>query len=190
MLQNLRILLDLDGTVARNAGRKVAARQFGITIGEEHAGQTLIEILGMDRDQFWAWWHANQDEIYGQAVPMPEASAVLQALKQAGAFIAVVTARRSSAEHVTRMWLRQHGIPHDMMVMDADDKVAVARKLALNVGFEDDPAHAVPLADLFPMALFQGNKNLDREILHPQIERLTGWPDVMPWLSRVASRTA
>lgn len=189
-MQHLRILLDLDGTVAHNAGRKVAERQFGIPIGEELAGQSLFEILGMNREQFWAWWYANEEEIYGQAVPMPEASTVLQALKQAGAFIAVVTARRSSAEQVTRRWLGQHGIPHDMMVMDADDKVAVARRLSLNVGFEDDPAHAVPLADVIPMALIQSNKNLDREILHPQVYRLSGWPEVMPWLTRLASRSA
>lgn len=190
MLHNFRILLDLDGTVARNAGRRVAERQFGFPIGDDMAGQSLTEILGMDRDQFWAWWHANQDEIYGQAVPMPEASTVLQGLKQAGAFIAVVTARRSSAEQVTRTWLSQHAIPHDMMVMDADDKVAVARKFALNVGFEDDPAHALPLADLIPMALIQGNKNLNHDIDHPQIERLSGWPDVRPWLNRLAARIA
>jgi uncharacterized HAD superfamily protein len=189
-LRELRILLDLDGTVARNAGRQVAEQQFGITIGEDRAGQSLIELLGMDREQFWAWWHANQDEIYGRAVPMPGASTVLQGLKQAGAFIAVVTARRSSSRQVTQSWLSQHGIPHDMMVMDADDKVTVARSLSLNVGFEDDPAHALPLADLFPMALINGNKNLDREILHPQIERLSGWPEVMPWLGRLASRIA
>lgn len=189
-MNHFRILLDLDGTVAQNAGRKIAEQQFGITIGEDRAGESLVEILGMDRGQFWAWWHANQEEIYGQAVAMPGASEVLQCLKQAGAFIAVVTARRSSAQAVTARWLSDHGIPHDTMVMDADDKVGIARTLNLNLGFEDDPVNALPLADLFPMALMMGHKNLGQEILHPQLERFTSWHDVLPWLHRLGARTA
>jgi len=189
-MKDLRILLDLDGTVAQNAGRRIAGQQFGIPIGEERAGESLIEILGLDRNQFWAWWHANETEIYGQASPLPGASEVLQGLKQAGAFIAVVTARRSTAGPVTTDWLQRYGIPFDTMVMDADNKVEIARYLALNAGFEDDPANALSLADLIPMALIHNNKNLGREILHPQIERLSGWTEALPWLHRLAAKIA
>lgn len=189
-MHHWRILLDLDGTVAQNASRRVAERTFGVTIGPERAAESLMEILGISREEFWVWWHSNQDEIYGQAVMLPGAAETLQLLKRAGAYIAVVTARRSMARSVTQDWLHRHAIPFDTMVMDADDKVPLARELGLNVGFEDDPAHALPLADLFPMGLIYNNKNLGQELMHPQLQRLSGWSEVLPWLHGLAARSA
>lgn len=189
-MRHFRILLDLDGTVAQNAGRRVAEEQFGIAISEDRSGESLMEILGMDREQFWTWWEQNHEPIYGRAVPLPGAVEALQSLKDSGAYIAVVTARRSSARPVTCDWLSRYEIAHDLVIMDADDKVEVAKSLGLNAGFEDDPAHALPLADVMPMALMLNHKNLGQEILHPRLERLADWTQALPWLHRLAARTA
>jgi uncharacterized HAD superfamily protein len=186
-----RILLDLDGTVAQNAGRRLAERQFGIPLSDSRSGDTpLWELLGITVEQFWAWWHENQEEIYGQASPLPGASETLHHLKGAGSYIAVVTARRDTAEAVTASWLAANAIPYDTMVMNADDKVSVARALNLNVGFEDDPHHALPLADLMPMVLMENLKNRNQEIDHPQVHRVTSWPDALPLLRRLAAQSA
>ena len=189
-MHHFRVLLDLDGTVAQNAGRQLAARQFGITINEEDYGESLSQLLGLTDQQFWAWWHENQEEIYRLARPIAGAADVLQALKGAGAYIAVVTARRSSARQVTEEWLANNGIAYDHMEMDADNKVTIASRLRLNVGFEDDPYHALPLADLLPMALMDNFKNRGRTIDHPAVYRMAGWQEVLPWLNRLAARTA
>lgn len=189
-MHSWRILLDLDGTVAQNAGRTLAQRHFGVAITEERYADSLLDILGITSEQFWAWWDANQEEIYGQAAPLPGARETLQLLKDAGAYIAVVTARRANAEAVTTAWLARHGFPYDTMVMAADDKLAVARALGLNIGFEDDPAHAVPLADHMPMLLIDNFKNRRQEIVHPQIHRLAGWSEALPFMHRLAAKTA
>lgn len=184
-----RILLDLDGTVAQNAGRRVAARHFGISLSEEQHGR-LPDLLGLTDEQFWAWWHENQEEIYDQADPLPGAAAVIRRLREAGSFVAVVTARRSSAEAVTAYWLARHGFACDQMVFDADDKQSIARALELTLAFEDDVENAVRLADLMPVALMETVRNRGAAVDHPQIYRASGWDQVLPWLGRLAARPA
>lgn len=189
-MKSWRVLLDLDGTVAQNAGRRLAERHFGVSIGADRVGERLPDILGLTDEQFWAWWHENQEEIYSQATILPGAHEVVQALKQAGAYIAVVTARRTTAEAVTAAWLDRHDIPYDIMIMSADDKAAIARSLGLTIGFEDDPHFALPLADVMPMILIENDKNRGLALEHPQLHRVEGWAQALPLLRRLEMRTA
>lgn len=188
-MQHWRILLDLDGTVAQNAGRRLAADQFGVRL-DDAAGVSLPEQLGLTPEEFWAWWHANQEEIYNLAVPLEGSAAVLRALHGAGAYICVVTARRSEAEQVTRAWLDRHGFPYDHMVFASDNKCAVAQTHNLNLGFEDDPANAVALADLMPMVLIENFKNRGEEITHPGVLRVSGWNEVPALMAGLVARSA
>lgn len=189
-MQQWRILLDLDGTVAQNAGRRLAARHFGLPQAEFAEGESLRALLGLTEEQFWAWWHEHQEAIYDLAEPLSGSAEGIRALKAAGAHIAVVTARRDTARSVTERWLERHGFPSDEMVFNADDKVAVARALGLNIGFEDDPLHAVPLADLIPMVLIDNFKNRQVVIDHPQVYRVAGWHEVQPLLRRLSAQSA
>lgn len=188
-LNQLRILLDLDGTVAQNAGRKLAAAQFGVDLDAE-SGLSLPERLGLTTDQFWEWWHTHQEEIYERAEPLPGAAVVLRGLKQSGAYIAVVTARRDEARAVTTAWLERFGFPFDTMVFSSDDKLAVAKALNLNVGFEDDPANALSLAEWMPMILVDNHKNRREDVAHPQVFRVQEWNEVPGVLRQLSVRTA
>ena len=185
-----RVLLDLDGTVAQNAGRRIAAEQFGIVITEEQSGQRLPELLGLTDDEFWAWWHEHEELIYDLAEPLPGAAGTVRALRESGAHIAIVTARRESSRSVTAAWLDRFGIPYDQMVFSAADKVTVARDLGLTVGFEDDPLNALALADLMPVILIENFKNRSQEIVHDQVFRVSGWQEVLPLLRRLDARPA
>ncbi len=189
LLHHLRILLDLDGTVAQNAGRRLAAEQFGVNLDEE-SNAPLPERLGLTPEQFWAWWHANQEEIYDRAVPLPGAAAVLSSLKQAGATIVVVTARRHEARAVSTAWLERYGFPYDEMILSADDKVAIAREHGLNLGFEDDPDNALALAELMPMILVENHKNRSMDVPHPQLFRVAAWDEVPSLLRTLTVRSA
>jgi uncharacterized HAD superfamily protein len=185
-----RVLLDLDGTVAQNAGRRVLARDQGIPISDAQYGESLLETLGWTGEQFWVWWQAHQEEIYHDAEVLPGAAETVRMLKEQGAHIAVVTARRAEATAVTTEWLQRHGFPFDQMIFSADDKVAIARELSLNIGFEDDPWGATALAEIMPMVLVENFKNRGLAITHPQVHRITGWHEVHPLLGRLAAGTA
>jgi len=190
-MHHWRVLLDLDGTTAQNAGRALAARQFGLDLSQNtDPRRTLPELLSWTEAEFWAWWHANQEEIYRLAVPIAGAREVVRALKADGAFIAVVTARRSDARDVTVRWLARYAVPYDHIVMEADDKAAVGLELGLTVGFEDDPAHALALAALMPVLLLDGHKNTGQEIAHPRIHRMSTWDEALPLLQRLGERSA
>lgn len=189
-MNHWRVLLDLDGTIARNAGRIVAARHFGITFSEEQAAERLVNLLGLTEAEFWKWWHENQEEIYDQAIPLAGAAEVLRQLREDGAHITVVTARRPEARTVTARWLDRYNFVCDEMVFGADDKVAVARERGLTLGFEDDPGNAAALAEVMPMVLIDHARNRTPETAHPHVHRVGGWSEVQPLLRRLAARTA
>lgn len=186
-----RILLDLDGTVAQNAGRRLAAAHWQIELTEERYGSdALMEILGVTAEQFGEWWQENQEAIYDLATPLPGAADQVARLHAAGAHVAVVTARRQEAEAVTARWLERHGFIYDRLVFGADDKPAIARALELNLAFEDDPRNAVALAGMMPVVLVENFKNRSLAIQHPQVLRVSGWHEVEHVLSRLSPRIA
>lgn len=188
-VQQFRILLDLDGTVLQNAGRQMLIEQFGLTLAEDESAPESLERLGIDSGQFWAWWSANQVEIYGRAVALEGAVAVIRSLRQAGAFVAVVTARRSEAEDVTRSWIDQAGLEVDEMVFGADDKVSVALSLGLNLAFEDNVQNAEALSAHMPVVLMSGRHNAAADLL-PGIFKVEEWSRVPALLEELSRRTA
>lgn len=184
-----RILQDLDGTLLQNAGRDVLSRVFQVDLNDGDATSTL-ERLGLTQQEFWQVWHQHQDEIYERAVPLKGAIETVRSLKAEGARICIVTARRIEAEAVTRRWLATHEVPYDEFVMNADDKAAVAQELQLNLGFEDDPKHALALAPVMPVVLIQNSKNHGLSIDSPAIHPVAGWHQVRPLLLQLAAQSA
>lgn len=183
-----RILLDIDGTIAYNAGKRLAAAYFGVRIEDTQTYQPLQQLVGLTDGQFWEWWSANEEEIYRQADPIPHAPECVRALKQAGSFIAVVTARRRTAASVTEQWLDAHGFPYDELICEADDKVAVARALQLELAFEDDTIHAIALAEWMPVIAVEGPKNRLVPNDHPRIFKVQDWAEIAPLLQSLSLR--
>lgn len=189
-MQRFRILLDLDGTILQNAGRELFAKQFGLVLAEnESALDATVARLGLDPRQFWDWWSANQTEIYSRAVPIEGAIEVIRSLRAAGAFVAVVTARRTEAESVTRHWIAQAGLEVDEMVFGADDKVSVALQLDLNLAFEDNLQNAEGLSAHMPVLLIDARSNGGVD-LSPGIIRVEDWSQVPAILDDLGRRTA
>ena len=155
----VRLLLDLDGTLLQNAAGPVLSRYFGKAMPPGHPpawfSTGLLKRLRISTGQFWQAFAENEEEIYGGSVLMPGAAACLQQLKQGGAFIAVVTARRLSAEKTTRRWLAAHNVPFDVLEMGHDNKLPIALSLNLNWAIEDDAAIAATLAQELHVLLMQ-----------------------------------
>ncbi|MFZ5817310.1 MAG: 5' nucleotidase, NT5C type [Bacillota bacterium] len=189
LLAELRLLLDLDGTTLKNAGREVMARELNLPLPAANAGSWftsgILEERGIPMERFWAVWQANQEEIYARATPLPGALETLHRLRAQGAHIAVVTARRGSAAMVTREWLALHGVPYDLIQFNCDDKLAVARSLGLNLGIDDDLQHVLALSQAMPVMLMDPEGRHAETELPGNILRVRGWDEVEPAVARL-----
>lgn len=193
-LSTLRLLLDLDGTTLRNAGREVISREFDLPLAQGNSGAWLsggiLEERGITTERFWEVWHHHQDEIYGRATPLPGALEALAELKARGAYIGIVTARREHAEKVTCQWLADHGVPYDAIRFGCDDKLVVARELGLNLAVDDDLTVALRLSEGLPVMLMDtGGRHAEVE-LPPSIHRISGWHEVPSLLARLHTGAA
>lgn len=188
-LSTLRLLLDLDGTTLRNAGREVIARELKLPLPQGNSGAWLstgvLEEMGITRERFWETWHANQDEIYSRATPLSGALETLSDLKAGGAYIGVVTARRDHAEAVTCQWLADHGVPYDTIRFNADDKLAIARELGLNLAVDDDLKVALGLSAGIPVMLMDADGRHEVVELPENIHRICGWEEVPALVRRL-----
>lgn len=186
---SLRLLLDLDGTTLRNVGRDVIARIFNLPLPTSNANGWLssgiLEERGITTEMFWSAWQENEEEIYGRATPLPGALETLQALKEGGAHIAVVTARRTSAEGVTLEWLHRHAVPYDAIRFNCDDKLGVAHSLGLNMAIDDDIAHVTNIAQGMPVLLMDTDGRHRETILPDRVHRIHGWAEVPQAISRL-----
>jgi uncharacterized HAD superfamily protein len=188
-LVNLRLLLDLDGTTLRNAGREVMARELNLPIPQGNSGawlsEGILEAMGITVERFWEVWQTHQEEIYGKAVPLPGAVETLHALKARGAHIAIVTARRDHAEAVTVAWLAAHGVPYDAIRFGCDDKLAVAQELGLNLAVDDDLRVALRLAEGLPVMLMDTDGRHNAIQLPENVHRIGGWGEVPDLVRRL-----
>jgi len=91
-------IFDIDGTLANNQHR-------------EHF-LTVPEGQRKDWDSFWAG--QAQDTIYGSIVTL------LRLLNNAGHRIILLTGRPEKYRHITQIWLDNHGIPFEKMIMRPD----------------------------------------------------------------------
>ncbi len=186
---SIRLLLDLDGTTLRNAGREVISRIFDLPLPDANTpgwlSSGILEERGITKEQFWAAWQANEPEIYGRAIPLPGALETLAELKAGGAHIAVVTARRGSAETVTQEWLARYAVPYDAIQFNCDDKLAVAQSLGLNLAIEDDLAHVMHIAQAMPVMLMDSDgRHADAE-LPAGVHKVAGWHEVPGLIARI-----
>lgn len=188
-LSSLRLLLDLDGTTLKNIGREVMARELKLPIPQGNSGSWfdsgIMEEMGITVERFWQVWQAHEEEIYARATPLPGALETLADLKVGGAHIAVVTARRDTAERVTREWLGIHGVPYDAIRFNCDDKLAVARSLGLNMGIDDDLNHILSLSQGMPTMLMDSDGRHEGLELPASVCRVRGWDEVPVVIERL-----
>jgi uncharacterized HAD superfamily protein len=177
----IRLLLDLDGTLLYNACSLVLSRVLGTPLPDGPPSTWLksnfLATIGISIHDFWATFSAHQDEIYSKAIPQPGAIDCVQRLKAAGAYIAVVTARRASAKEVTRYWLQQWQVPYDALEMEQDNKLPAAQRYSLNWAIEDDKLVATSLARVMRVILISPITP-KRHSFHARIKLVAGWHDV------------
>ncbi|MEW6724670.1 MAG: hypothetical protein AB1331_07125 [Bacillota bacterium] len=174
-----RILLDIDGTIGVSAIRELLNAQTGINLSEEDiTDYRITRHYGMSEEEDARWWWQNHLRVFETtSLLCRHAPAVLARLRQQESHIYIVTARRHEARPITEAWLRQSFIPFDELIMNADDKVAIARSLGLTLGFEDHPETAQRLAQLLPVFLFDWPYN--RQVPpSANLIRVTDWREV------------
>lgn len=200
----MKIGVDLDDVTAICAVPylKRFAQEYGVELPkEEEIGWQLLRhmdphVQPSERDRF-------RDRLYSgtffaELEVYNDAPVVLERLANAGHELYYVTARNERRRWITETWLQEKGLmryakavhlrPHGEFrpggrpgSYDASGsaryKLAVVEQLGLEAFCEDDDVIALALADA-GLRVWLFDRPWNREVVHPRIERVSGWSEV------------
>ncbi|WP_339063876.1 5' nucleotidase, NT5C type [Tepidibacillus marianensis] len=144
----MRIGIDIDGTIkqTQKAAIQLYNEELQMNIKEDEVTTFYLdEPYGLSPEEGRRLWRKLEGKIYTVGIPLEGAPQALQQLKKDGYEIFFITARPEvdSIRAVTEQWLTKHQFPFEghNLYMNAQEKGLIARKLGIDLFFEDDPEH-------------------------------------------------
>ena len=198
----MRIGVDLDDVTAVCAVpylRRFAA-EFGLDLPAEDVGwhtlRQISAVSGEEKDEFRRRLY--DGPFFGELEVYADAPAVLERMVAAGHELFYITARGERRRYVTETWLREKGLMHHAKAVhlrpfgefdpavppgrydarsSARYKLGLAEELALQAFCEDDEVIGRTLAEA-GIHVWLFDQPWNRDLAHPNIERVAGWGDV------------
>lgn len=189
----LNIGVDIDGTIkyTQRAAVQIFNKELKRNVNAEDVRTFhLDEPYGLDKKEGKRLWRKLEPQIYSIGLPRENAASVLSRLSDEGHVVYFVTARpgMSHIRDVTESWLKKHDFPFygDNLYMNAQDKAKVAKKLGIDVFFEDAPDHLDRLlaADILTVVV-DAVYNRDYD---PNVPRIRDWEEVPQLVAALEKR--
>ncbi|MBO8172647.1 MAG: hypothetical protein H0Z33_12265 [Bacillaceae bacterium] len=184
----MNIGVDIDGTIKRTQEAAIAV--FNEELGRDISLDDIQEFYldkayGLTAQEGRKLWRKLEHKIYQRGVPLEGAAHLLTELDEQGHTIYYITARpgKPHLKEITRAWLIDYGFPfrENRLHMNAWDKAEVARKLAIDLFFEDAPQHIERLTEKgIPTIVVDAVYN---QGVHPELPRISDWHDVREYLA-------
>ncbi len=175
--------VDIDNTIkdTHRAAVEVYNKKLNKSVKVEDVKEFYLDkVYGLTRQEGRKLWRSLEEEIYQLGIPLTNAAKVLNELAAEGHWIYFITARPKikNIEAITRKWLKKYGFPYigDNLVMNAQDKAKAARKLGVELFFEDAPNHLENLVqNQVPVVIVDAVYNRDFPV---PLNRITDWEQV------------
>jgi len=144
----MKLGIDIDGTIKQThqAAIKVYNEELKMNVkAEEVTTFYLDKPFGLSSEEGKKMWRKLEGKIYSIGIPLEHAPEALQQIERDGHEIFYVTARPGfeKIRKITVEWLQKHHFPYNgkNLYMNAQHKGKIAKKLGIDLFFEDDPYH-------------------------------------------------
>lgn len=183
-----RFGIDIDGTVTCPATLLPHInKQYNINM--QLADVTEYDFLSgfphpVDRNEFQAWFKANEPAMYKVSELAPHALPILNDWRN-NYELYYISARGTNVHDITLKWFEQHAVPYDHIeLIGSHDKISVAKKHAVEAFFEDKHDNAVMIAEelAIPVLLFDTPYN--RQPIPNNVIRVANWIEANDWIKR------
>ncbi len=139
---------------------------------------------------FWEKYFIN---MLTKATPKTYASEIVQKLKQEGNKIIIITSRyevvsnKNLVEEYSKQWLDKNNIPYDKFIMNAQDKLQVAKKENVDLFIDDSIDHCKRMQEgNIKSLLFTSIMNQGVDVQN--LERVYSWPQIYAKYQDMANR--
>lgn len=139
-------------------------------------------LYGWTEEEKFAFFDMYYKNVLEECYPLPNASEIINKLKQEGNEIIFITARLTNiknceTENITKETFRKYNIPYDKLIMNVDDKLKFCIENGVEVFIEDSYETCKSLQENGIKAYLMTTK-MNRNIVDEKIERVSSWNEV------------
>ena len=139
-------------------------------------------LYGWTEEEKFAFFDMYYKNVLEECYPLPNASEIINRLKQEGNEIIFITARLTNiknceTENITKETFRKYNIPYDKLIMNVDDKLKFCKENGVEVFIEDSYETCKSLQENGIKAYLMTTK-MNRNIVDDKIERVSSWNEV------------
>ena len=139
-------------------------------------------LYGWTEEEKFAFFDMYYKNVLEECYPLPNASEIINKLKQEGNEIIFITARLTNiknceTENITKETFRKYNIPYDKLIMNVDDKLKFCKENDVEVFIEDSYETCKSLQENGIKAYLMTTK-MNRNIVDEKIERVSSWNEV------------
>lgn len=125
------------------------------------------------------FWKEYYEIIMREVKPKTLAAKYIQKLKEEGHTIILITARfrneEFDVEELTKKWLEQYQICYDQLIVDAEDKLAIAEQEKIDVFIDDSYRNCSSVATT-EKKVYLMDSRLNKQFQNEKIKRIYSWP--------------
>lgn len=139
-------------------------------------------LYGWTEEEKFAFFDMYYKNVLEECYPLPNASEIINKLKQEGNEIIFITARLTNiknceTENITKETFRKYNIPYVKLIMNVDDKLKFCKENDVEVFIEDSYETCKSLQENGIKAYLMTTK-MNRNIVDDKIERVSSWDEV------------
>ncbi len=179
-----RFGIDIDGTVTRpDTFIPFLNEAFQLNLAYEDVTQyDFYPYVNISREDLDHWFITNEPKFYQESLPAEGAQEVLNKWTSY-ADLYYISARHERLFDVTKNWFTTHKLQYNHLeLVGSHDKVATAKKLAVDLFLEDKHDNAVAIAEECKIPVLLFNTPYNQDPVPNQVIRVQSWQQAQDWV--------
>ena len=148
----------------------------------------IVYVNGWNEQEALAFWEKYYAEILREVNIKKFASEVINKLKQEGHEIYLITARwdmrADNVKEITKKWLEDNNVVYDELIINASDKLKIAKEKEIDIFIDDSFNNCKSIADGTNAKVYLMNTKMNENLNHKNIERVYSWPEIYSLISQ------
>ncbi|WP_064091479.1 hypothetical protein [Rossellomorea aquimaris] len=179
-----RFGIDIDGTVTSPESLIPHINDFfNLSLSIEDITQyELTEVLNISPQEFGSWFKEAEPNIYKQSPLAEGAKQILDQWKEEHELF-FISARRSDLIQLTKEWFDDKDLKyHHIELIGSHNKIATAKKHAVDIFFEDKHDNAVTIHEELDIPVVLFNTPYNQNPVPNGVIRVDNWLEANQWV--------
>ena len=148
----------------------------------------IVHVNGWNEQEALVFWEKYYSEILRELNIKKFASEMIKRLKEQGHKIYLITARwdmrADNVEEITKNWLKQNNVEYDELILNASDKLSIAKEKNIDVFIDDSFDNCKSIAYGTNAKVYLMNTKMNEKLSDDKVKRVYSWPEVYNLISK------